>query len=175
MSLSNDIALDRIYTASEAHAFTGVSKKRIKKEKEFKIITNRKLLFEDLVYLNIIRICPHDLSVPMRKELKESLEEFFRGESSGVQVGGVFDINISKHCINLAEHIAKIITWIESLTPIVEHHTQYLYIEGTRVHVKQIYTITDPRDLEDLRKANHELSDDDIEYAKIYHAAYPRR
>lgn len=166
--------LFRLYSTAEASAFTGIDKRKIKKEREHKVLENVKLEFSDLLYLHIIQKSTVDLAVPIRKHLKKVIDSHKEDPENGESFLGSIPCNLQPAEDDLVKVIQSFLEWKDDLHTEKQHGREMKYVSGSNATVKDLLAAKTPEEQARLFSKNPELGPEDVNHAIMYKAAYPR-
>jgi hypothetical protein len=169
-----DQVLYRLYTTAEASVFTNVDKRKIKKEREHKILTSTKLSFSDLLYRYIIGCLDLDCSVPQRKSIKELVDKHNENPEQHHLLFNVIPCNLQACEDALIEVVSGFLAWKDDLHTDEEFGRKKKYVSGSAACIKDLLAAKSPTDQARLFSRYPELCEEDVSYAIMYKAAYPR-
>ncbi len=171
--------MNKIFTPNEAAALIEISPKRIYKEIEYHIIhsdppNHNQLSFGTLVYLRALKEINFDFSVSYRTHLHQALQTAWEQQISTLEFGRFFTLNVSEIGKELQTLIDRFEAWKAQLVSNPNILGGEIVFPDSRLSVQRIGgSLERGETLEVLRDDYPYLTDDDLNFARIYVKAYP--
>jgi uncharacterized protein (DUF433 family) len=168
-----------IFTPNEAAALIEISPKRIYKEIEHHIIhsnppNHNQLSFGTLVYLRALKEINFDFSVSYRTHLHQALQTAWQQQVSTLEFGRFFTLNVSEIGKELQILIDQFEAWKARLVSNPNILGGEIVFPDSRLSVQRIGgSLMRGENLEVLREDYPYLTDEDLDFARIYVKAYP--
>jgi uncharacterized protein (DUF433 family) len=171
--------MDKIFTPNEAAALIEISPKRIYKEIEHHIIhsdapNHNQLSFATLVYLRALKEINFDFSVNYRTHLHQALQIAWKQQLATLEFGRFFTLNVGEIGQELQILIDRFEAWKARLVRNPNILGGEIVFPDSRLSVQRIGgSLERGETLEVLREDYPYLTDDDLNFARIYVKAYP--
>jgi uncharacterized protein (DUF433 family) len=171
--------MNKIFTPNEAAALIEISPKRIYKEIEHHIIhsdspNHNQLSFGTLVYLRALKEINFDFSVNYRTHLHEALQTAWEQQISTLEFGRFFTLKVGEIGQELQTLIDRFEAWKARLVSNPNILGGEIVFPDSRLSVQRIGgSLERGESLELLREDYPYLTDEDIDFARIYVKAYP--
>jgi uncharacterized protein (DUF433 family) len=173
--------MNDIFTPNEAAALIEISPKRIYKEIEHHIIPfgtpNRyRLSFGTLVYLRALKEINFDFSVSYRIHLHEALQTAWEQQVPTLEFGKFFTLKVSEIGKELQTLIDRFEAWKSGLVSTPDILGGEIVFPGSRLSVQRIGgSLERGESLDILREDYPYLTDEDLDFARLYVKAYPQQ
>ncbi len=173
--------MPKIFTPNEAAALIEISPKRIYKEIEYRIIhsdtpNHNQLSFGTLVYLRALKEINFDFSVSYRTHLHEALQTAWEQQVSTLEFGKFFTLKIGDIGRELQTLIDRFEAWKAQLISNPDILGGEIVFPSSRLSVQRIGgSLERGESLEVLRADYPYLTDEDLNFARIYIKAYPQQ
>ena len=171
--------MNKIFTPNEAAALVSISPKRIYKEIEYRIIpidlsNQNQLSFGTLVYLRALKEINFDFSVSYRIHLHQALQTAWEQQLSTLEFGKFFTLKVGEIGQELQTLIDRFEAWKARLVSTPNILGGEIVFPGSRLSVQRIGgSLERGEAVEVLREDYPYLTDEDLNFARIYVKAYP--
>ncbi|WP_373538504.1 DUF433 domain-containing protein [Chamaesiphon sp.] len=173
--------MTKIFTPNEAAALIEISPKRIYKEIEYRIIhsdnpNHHQLSFGTLVYLRALKEINFNFSVSYRIHLYEALQTAWEQQVPTLEFGKFFTLKVSAICQELQTLIDRFEAWKAGLVSSSDILGGEIVFPNSRLSVQRIGgSLERGESLEILREDYPYLTDEDLNFARLYVKAYPQQ
>jgi uncharacterized protein (DUF433 family) len=168
-------------TSNEVVALSGVDELRLRKDMEYGVIAPSsppRFELDVVVYLSALAKLPFDLGVADRRRLRETIANALSaGEPPALlELGEFVELRLRELVRQVVDRRARFEAWKKRLTTSSTILGGEPAFPGTRLAVRAIGSmVLRGVDREELREDYPQLGDEDLEYARMFVIAYPRR
>ncbi|MBI3180185.1 MAG: DUF433 domain-containing protein [Deltaproteobacteria bacterium] len=169
-----------MFTPAEAAAFVDLPPKRVHKEIEKKVIGADKpprLDFFALVYLRALKLLDIELPVQTRAEIYRQLGDALRRSESvdEIEVAKLLTLHVATVTKELASKVERFQRWREGLVSNPEIMAGETVFPNSRVTVRGVGGRLERGEIPEVLLEDYpQLTQDDLEFARLFVRAYPR-
>lgn len=165
-------------TPSEVAALTGLDERAIRKDLEhgiFGAVSPPRFAFPAVVYFLAIARLGLRLSIDDRRRLYRSIAEGLAARKATVEIGSVAELRLASVKQELEEKLGRFTDWKRRLVTDERILGGEPIFPRSRLAVRQIGgMLLRGASPEEIREDYPYLSNEDLEFAKLYTLAYPR-
>lgn len=168
-------------TSAEIAAFTGVDEARVRKEVEHGLFgTTSPPRFEEpaLVYFGTLKLLDIDLGPKDREKLYGAIRSKVSAKHRSpetLKLGEVLEVRVGKVVRNLRHLVRDFTSWKKRLVVDDDILGGEPSFPRTRLSVRHIGQLLERGGADEVSEDYPDLSKKDLEYARLFVAAYPRR
>lgn len=167
-------------TVSEVVALSGLEEGRVRKDVEhglFGLETPPQFNLAALVYFRVLAELGVQLVVEDRKKIYALIAKAFSGSSkpANVEVSPVLELKLAKVTKEVADTLQRFEKWKKKIVINPKILGGEPVFPKSRLSVRHIGALVMNDGLDEIREDYPYLSEEDIEFAKLYALAYPRR
>jgi uncharacterized protein (DUF433 family) len=167
-----------IFTPAEAAALVQIPARRVYKELEYAVITPNanppRLTFAALVYLKALREVDFTFSVDFRTLLYKRLVDAIAHNTKQIEIARYFILQLDAISSELSELVSRFNLWKDNLVSDFDIMGGETVFPNSRLTVRHVGTMFERGEsIEVIREDYPYLSEEDIEFSRIYVIAYP--
>lgn len=178
-------AVLKLFSATEAAALTGVPVTLVRKEIERKVIRPKRvqklrrvveLELYDLFYLRVLSELDLEFSARVRTRLRNRIVHHCsqRHHSGELVVSGLLTLKIGEAESSVLDMLRRFVAWRDRLASDAEVLGGEVVFPNSRLSVRHIGGILERGEsIEAVREDYPQLTDEDLELARLYVKAYP--
>lgn len=163
------------YTVNEAAAFTQLDPAQVYKERERGILVDDQLEFYDLVYLKLAVGERLFRSIAVRRNVRDLIRQASFKDWGDVELSSYVTLRVSAAADELQTRIAAFRAWKSLLRSNPRIMGGEVTFPGKRLTVRHVGELVRRGAAKELREDYPYLSAQDLELARLYVDAYPRR
>ena len=166
-------------TVAEVVALSGMDEGPVRKDVELGLCgpdTPPTFTLNDLVYFRTLTLIDIQLGVEDRRKIHTLISKSLRlGKPANVEMGPVLELKLAKVAKEVTETLDRFTAWKKKIVVNPKILGGEPVFPNTRLSVRHIGSLVMNEGLDEIHEDYPYLSEKDIEFARLYTLAYPKR